>query len=87
MKAEANVRECNNLVPIAQNTHCASINTLRQYTKAVVPKVCSADSKGSASSFHGIRGYISVMAPICLLIVTIKEIMFVKNNGKSSLTL
>jgi hypothetical protein len=32
------------------------------WCKPVVPKVCSADPKGSATSSQGIRGYISVMA-------------------------
>jgi hypothetical protein len=30
--------------------------------KAVVPKVCYADSKEFATSSQGIRGYVSVMA-------------------------
>jgi hypothetical protein len=30
-------------------------------SKAVVPKACSADPKGSMTSFQGIRGYISFM--------------------------
>ena len=34
----------------------------------VVPKVCSVDSKGSATSSQEIRGYISVMAALKLLI-------------------
>jgi hypothetical protein len=32
--------------------------------KPVVPQVCSADPKGSATSSQGIRGYISVMATL-----------------------
>jgi hypothetical protein len=32
--------------------------------RAVVPKLCSADHKGSVTSSQGIRGYISVMAAI-----------------------
>ena len=32
--------------------------------KAVVPKLCSADPKGSATSSQGIRGYISVMVTL-----------------------
>ena len=35
---------------------------------SVVPKVCSADPKGSANSSQGIGGYISVMATLSLLI-------------------
>jgi hypothetical protein len=33
-------------------------------SKSVVPKVCSEDPKGSATSSKGIRGYISVMATL-----------------------
>ena len=33
-------------------------------TTAVVPKVCFADPKGSATSSQGIRGYISVKAAL-----------------------
>ena len=32
--------------------------------KAVVPKVCPADPKGSATISQGIRGYVSVMATL-----------------------
>jgi hypothetical protein len=35
---------------------------LKKPSKPVVPKVCSADPKGSASSSQGIHGYIFVMA-------------------------
>jgi hypothetical protein len=35
-----------------------------QYPIPVVPKVCSADPKGSATCSQGIRGYISVMATL-----------------------
>jgi hypothetical protein len=44
--------------------------------KAVVPKVCSADPKGSASSSQGIRGYVSVMVALKVTYSLIKGIMF-----------
>ena len=37
--------------------------------KAVVSKVCSAEPKGSTSSSQGIRGYVSVMDSLELLIL------------------
>ena len=49
------------------------------YSNAVVPKVCSADPKGSTISSQGIHGYLSVM-------VTFKfTTYFVKNNHRTSL--
>jgi hypothetical protein len=33
-------------------------------SKAEVPKLCSADPKGSATSSQGMRGYISVLASL-----------------------
>ena len=32
--------------------------------RSVVPKFCSADHRGNATSSQGIRGYISVMATL-----------------------
>jgi len=37
---------------------------LQKPPKPVVPKVCSADPKGSATISQGIHGYISVMATL-----------------------
>jgi hypothetical protein len=33
-------------------------------SKALVPKVCSADPKGSVTSFQGIHGFISLMVTL-----------------------
>jgi hypothetical protein len=45
-------------------------------TRSVAPKVCSADPKGSTTSFQGTREYISVMATLKFSYFLIKEIMF-----------
>jgi hypothetical protein len=39
-------------------------NDVEGSSSAVVPKVCSADDKGSATSSQGIRGYISLMTTV-----------------------
>jgi len=49
----------------------------------VVPKVCSANPKGSAISSQGVGGCISVMANLHFL--KLMEYCFVKNNLRTSL--
>ena len=46
-----------------------------EWSIGVVPKVCSADPKGSVTSWQGIRGCISVMATLLLIFQSI-GIMF-----------
>ena len=50
-----------------------------------VPKVCSADPKGSATSSQEICGYISVMATLKLTYFLIEGITFFLNNNGTSL--
>jgi len=44
----------------------------------MVPKVCSADLLGFATIFHGIRGYISLIATLKFTYFLSKGIIFVK---------
>jgi hypothetical protein len=48
----------------------------------VLPKVCSADLKGTATSSQGIRGYISLMATLKFTNFLIKQLFF-NNRGTS----
>ena len=46
------------------------------YIRTLVPKVCSTDSLGTATSSEGIRGYISVMDALKFTCLLIKGIMY-----------
>jgi hypothetical protein len=61
------------------------IKSGNQSSKAVVSKMCSADTKWPATSSQGIHGYISVTATSMFTYFSIKEIMFVKNYPGASL--
>ena len=45
---------------------------------SLVPKMCSVDPMESATGFHRIRGYISVMSSFMFTYLLIEGIMFVK---------
>jgi len=56
-------------------------------SKPVVPKMCSAERKGSAISSQGISGCISVMVTTLKFtyFFKLKDSCFVKNNSETSL--
>ena len=66
-------QECrvfNNLSTLRQQVHSkrrtlgSYVYSATMYLEKVVPKMCSLDPKGSATSSQGIRGYTSVMATL-----------------------
>jgi hypothetical protein len=56
----------------------ARLQVVSQRPRAVVPKLCSAGPKGSATSSQGIRGYISVVSTLTFTYVLIKAIIILK---------
>ena len=57
-------------------------NSPSRLVSAVVPKGCSTDPKGSASSSQSIRGYNSIMATlkVTYFFLKLKDKRFVKYN-------
>ena len=53
-------------------------NFIKNSFRVVVPKLCSADPKGSATSSQGIRGYIFVMTTLKITYTVITRMVLLK---------
>jgi len=78
-------QECrvfNNLSTLRQQVHSkrrtlgSYVYSATMYLEKVVPKMCSLDPKGSATSSQGIRGYTSVMATLKFTYVSWMSLAF-----------